>query len=111
MPEAQIMIAVNYLNPAERPGADTPQARAFDAHMQPLARIPKLTVPYAGGQALAAFAECGKGFLEIMRANESYLVRWTGKGELASLAAQAHLGAWWTAIMRQLAQYFPHNAE
>jgi hypothetical protein len=111
MPEAKIMIAVNYLNPAERPGADTPQARAFDAHMKPLARIAKLTVPHAGGQALAAFAECGRDFLAIMRANESYLVSWTGKGELASLAAQAHLGAWWNAITRQLAQYFPHDAQ
>jgi hypothetical protein len=111
MPEAKTMIAVNYLNAAERPGADTPQARAFTAHMKPLASIPRLTVPHAGGQALQAFAECGRGFLEIMRANETYLMRWTGKSEPAALGAQAYLGAWWNAVTRQLSQYFPHDAQ
>lgn len=110
MPEATILLAINYTSPTERPGADTPQARAFGAQLQPYARLPRLVVPYARAQALAAFATSQMSMLQIMRASEAELVELTGGGKLATAAAHAHFGAWWSVVINQLKQYFPPDA-
>ena len=109
MPEANILLAVSYTSPTQRPGVDTPQARAVTAILDPL-HILKVDVPFAGAQALAAFAKSQRSFLEILRADEQQLVRWSGQGELASLAAQAHLAAWWRSVTDQLSQVWRFDA-
>jgi len=109
MPAAGILLAVNHLNPGQRPGLDTPQARAVSAILKPLG-VARIDIPFCGAQALAAFADSRRSILEILRADEAQLVRWTRKGELASLAAQAHLAAWWRAIIDQFGTVWPFAA-
>jgi hypothetical protein len=108
MPEARILLAVNHISPIP-PGMDTQQARAFKAILDPLA-IPKIEIPFAGAQSLAAFADSQRTVREILRADEDQLTRWSKKGELASLSAQAHLAAWWGRIVDQLTKVWPFDA-
>lgn len=110
MPAATLMVAVNYLTPAERPGVDTPQARAFAAQLQPCAGLPRLVLPFARAQALAAFAGGRRSPLEILRASEAELLALTGLPKVATLSAQAHFGAWWNEVVEQLERYFPTDA-
>jgi hypothetical protein len=109
MPEAEVLLAVNYATPTQRPGLDTPQARAFTAILES-SRIPKIDIPFAGAQALAAFAKSQRTFLEILRADEQQLMRWSGRGELSSLSAQTHLAAWWRSFTDQLSRVWRFDA-
>lgn len=109
MPEAGILLAVNYTSPTQRPGIDTPQGRAAAAILEPL-RLPKIDIPFAGAQGLVAFAKSQRSILEILRADEQQLVRWSGQGELASLAAQARLAAWWRSVSDQLSRVWRFDA-
>jgi hypothetical protein len=109
MPGAEVMLAINYTNPAQQPGLDTPQARAVAAILDPL-QVLRIEIPFCGAQALAAFADGGHTFHEILRASPEQLVRWCGKGELSALSAQAHLAAWWRAIVDQLSVVWPFAA-
>jgi hypothetical protein len=106
MPGAAVLLALNYTSPTQRPGLDTPQARAVAAILDQL-QVRRIEIPFCGAQALAAFAESGRTFHEIQRATPEQLVRWSGKGELSALSAQAHLAAWWRAIVDQLAVVWP----
>ena len=110
LPGCLPLIAVNYLNPAQRPGVVTPQSREFELHMQAVARIPRIVVPFAGAQCLAAFGKSGTVMLAAMEADFSELVRMSGQGPVASLSAQTELGRWWNSIAGQLAAYFPPPA-
>jgi hypothetical protein len=110
MAAADVILAVNQTNPGQPPGADTPQARAFAKAISRLSGVRRLEIPYARAQALAAFAESGRSILTILRATDQQLTRWSGRGELASLAAQAHLAAWFRAVSDQLIRVWPFDA-
>lgn len=110
MPQARILLAINYSSANERPGVDTPQARAFNAQIQSCRAVSKLIVPFARAQALTAFAAGHMSMLHVLRASEAELMQLTGGGRLATAAAQAHFGAWWAAVTRQLEQLFPVDA-
>jgi hypothetical protein len=109
MPEAEVLLAVNYASPAQQPGVDTPPARAVAAILDPLP-VRRLVIPFCKAQALAAFADSRRTFLEILHGNPEQLVRWSGKGELSALSAQAHLAGWWRAIIDQLSAVWPYAA-
>lgn len=106
MPGAEVLLALNYTSPTQRPGLDTPQARAVAAILDPL-QARRVEIPFCGAQALAACADSGRTFHEILRATPQQLMRWCDTGELSALAAQAHLAAWWRAIVDQLAVVWP----
>jgi hypothetical protein len=106
MPGAEVLLVLNYTSPTQQPGLDTPQARAVAAILDPL-QVRRIEIPFCGAQALAAFADSGRTFHEILRAPPEQLMRWSGKGELSALSAQAHLAAWWRAIVDQLAVVWP----
>jgi len=108
MPGAEVLLALNHTSPTH-PGLDTPQARAVAAILDPL-QVRRIEIPFCGAQALAAFADSGRTFHEILRATPEQLMRWSGKGELSALSAQAHLAAWWRAIVDQLAVVWPFAA-
>jgi hypothetical protein len=110
MPEARMLLAINYTSPTERFGADTPQARGFAAQMRLHPQLPQLMVPFAKAQALAAFGAGHMSMLQIMRASEAELAQLTGGGMVATASAHAHFGAWWAAVTRQLEQLFPIDA-
>src|ERR1019366_2051412 len=101
MPGAEVLLALNHSSPAARPGLDTPQARAVTAILDPL-QARRIAIPFCGAQALPAFAASGRTFHEILRATPEQLMRWSGRGELSALSAQAHLAAWWRAIVDQV---------
>jgi len=108
MPGAEVLLALNHTSPTH-PGLDTPQARAVAAILDPL-QVRRFEIPFCGAQALSAFADSGRTFHEILRATPEQLIRWSGKGELSALSAQAHLAAWWRAIVDQLAVVWPFAA-
>lgn len=110
MPEAEVLLALNYTGPTQQPGLDTPQARAVAGILDPL-QARRIVIPFCRAQALSAFAKSGRTYNEVLRAPSEQLVRWCDKGELAALSAQAHLAAWWRAIADQLAEVWPHAAE
>lgn len=105
MPGAEVLLVLNHTSPTH-PGLDTPQARAVAAILDPL-QVRRIEIPFCGAQALAAFADSGRTFHEIMCASPEQLVRWCGRGELSALSAQAHLAGWWRAIVDQLAVVWP----
>ena len=109
MPGVEILLALNHTSPTQWPGLATPQARAVAAILDPL-QVRRIEIPFCGGQALAAFADSGRTFHEILRATPEQLMRWSGKGALSALSAQAHLAAWWRAIVDQLAVVWPFAA-
>ena len=68
--------------------------------------IARLDVPFARAHALTAFAEHGADILQVLRARDEQLMQWSKRGELASLAGQAHLAAWFRSFSDQLAKNF-----
>lgn len=102
LPEAQVLLAMNYANPSQRPGLDTAQTRSAKSTIKPLG-VPVIEITFCRGQALDVFAGTKRSFVDIIRAQPKDLVKWTGKGEASNLMAQAYLAGWWRAIVDQLA--------
>jgi hypothetical protein len=109
MPHADVLLAVNCVSPTQKLGLDTPQGRAVAAILETL-HVPRIEIPFCGAQGLTAFADSQRTFIEILSADEEQLARWSRKGELASLAAQTHLAAWWQAICDQLSRLWNYDA-
>lgn len=104
MPGVQIVLAVNHVSAAQQSGADAPSQRAFTKAVAGLKGIAQLSVPFARGQALDSFGDAT--IMQILRARDEQLVQWSGKGVLASRAAQAHLAAWYRVLSDQLAEIY-----
>ena len=109
MPEADIVLALNHLNAGQRSGLDTPQTRSAEAILARLA-LPRGEIPFCGAQALELLAASRRPILDFLAAEPAALVKWTKLGELTSLAAQAHLAAWWGAIADQLSRVWRFDA-
>jgi hypothetical protein len=104
MPNAQIVMAVNHISAAQQSGADAPSQRAFAKAVAGLKDTVHLNVPFARGQALDCFGDAT--IIQILRARDEQLVQWSGKGVLASRAAQTHLAAWYRVLIDQLAAVY-----
>jgi hypothetical protein len=103
MAGAQILLAVNHVN-ATHSGADSPAQRAFSESIAGLKDVTRIDIPFCRCQAIDCFKAAF--ILEVLCARDEELMRRSGRGLLASRAAQTHLAAWYRAVSDQLQKVF-----
>jgi hypothetical protein len=106
MSGASVVLAVNNVTAAQQMGMDTPSRRAFDRSIAGLKDISRIDIPFARGQALDCYRSTR--ILDVLRCTQDdvQLMRWSGRGQLASRAAQAALAGWYVAVSDQLRRLF-----